>query len=112
MDQTEMREMVEHVMVAVQRYRSMAFEELPEPLAKLASTSVQQWSVGGQALPMCEKMLAGERIVPMDFYNLMTICHLLAPEIALAVKTLRDVDLPEPTMEMMKWTIDQSPWEL
>jgi hypothetical protein len=101
MTQDEMREYTEHVLVAVTRYRAMASEELSDGAREVA-LKLQHWSMGNPSIiPMCEKMLAADAILPTDFYNLMFICTHLAPEVGIAVQVIREVELPEPRIEWL-----------
>jgi hypothetical protein len=100
--QSEAKVLVEHVLVALTRYRGMAAEQLgPDMLA--VAQQVEQWTLGFKSpLPACEKMLAQEPMEPMAFFNLMYLAHNMAPELAMAVSVLRHVDLPKPNIQWVR----------
>lgn len=86
--------LVGNILLAVQKYRSNGAEELvgmgdvPEQL--------QPWTIGGRVMPMLMR-LSGE--TPPDLFgvfNLLTIAHTLAPEIALSYALMFGEELPEP----------------
>jgi hypothetical protein len=100
MTQKLARELTEHVLIGLQRYRSMAAEQLPEDIAAL---DINRWTLGPHNIGiMAEKMLAQDRIMPMDFYNLMTVCTVVAPEVAVIIGLIREIDLPEPSVAWLK----------
>jgi len=96
MKESEARTLVEHLLVALTRYRGMAREQLgPELLA--VAEQVEQWTLGPKCpIPACETMLAQKPMEPLAFFNLMYLAHNMAPELAVAVSVLRQVTLPAP----------------
>jgi hypothetical protein len=96
MRQSEARTLVEHVLVALTRYRGIAAEQLGPDMLDVAK-QVEAWTLGSKnPLPACEKMLEQEPMEPMAFYNLMYLAHNIAPELAMAVGVFQKVDLPKP----------------
>ena len=108
MKESEARALTEHVLTALVRYRGMAAEQLPPDIRGVGNL-LQKWSLGDQnAIVACEKMLAQSPMAPSAFYNLMVVSHQLAPEIALAVSILREVNLPDPDP---RWVMGWEPEE-
>jgi hypothetical protein len=94
-------DLVEHILVATVRYRSMARYQFSDELFEIAE-KLNPWSVGGQIIPFLEILSKQERIPGPDYFNLLTICHVLAPEIVTVVAILRDVDIPEPDLKYVR----------
>ena len=96
MKESEARTLVEHLLVAVTRYRGMAREQLGPELLAIAE-QVEQWTLGPKCpIAACETMLTQKPMEPMAFYNLMYLAYNMAPELAMAVSILRHADLPKP----------------
>jgi hypothetical protein len=49
-----------------------------------------------------------QKIEPQSFFNLVFVCHRLAPELAVIYAIVTGEELPKPTIELMKGSIEYS----
>ena len=87
MTQSEAREILEKAMRAFQRFRSISRETAgtltnDQSVIAEALEFINPWVNGNKCpLPAMQKMLAGDKIEPQAFYNIMYILHKFAPEV-------------------------------
>ena len=95
---SDRQKIINDIVVALQRYRSMATEEFSGEMLEAAKT-VQPISLGDNFLPILIKMSNQEEIKGSDFYNVMYLVH-RNHEIKFAYDYYHpDEPLPEPNIE-------------
>ena len=100
MNQKEAHEIVERLIVAIQRFRSMNDEELGDTFADI-SAELLPWSLGNPGvLPTLLKM-AERPIAPGEMFNILYIAHELEPTIAAVYCIIHKEDLPNPELDQL-----------
>jgi len=91
MQESEARSHLQMMMIALQRYRGITKEQLGPDSTELhlsdeLSAEMWPWIFGDKCpLPTIAKMLNADKIVPMDYYNMMFILDRFIPEIKAVV---------------------------
>lgn len=101
MKESEAREVLNKLLVALQKFRSMAAEELPRDILNMVAGASMHWTVGGDMMDGLIKTLDKSPLEPMEFYNLMTIATSLATETPVFFEYLTGEKLPAPDMKTL-----------
>lgn len=113
MKESEAREILNKLLVALQKFRSMAAEELPQEILTLVSGTSMHWTVGGDMLDALVKALDKSPLEPSEFYNFMTIATSLATETPILFEYLTGERLPAPDLKILAdgWEPEESTGE-
>ena len=102
---SDRNKIINDIVIALQRYRSMATEMLDDETLAVAK-EVQPVSLGDDLLPILSRMADQEEIKGSDFYNVVFLVHRHS-EIKFAYDFYHpDSPLPEPNI---KWLTAESP---
>lgn len=101
MKESEARETLNKLLVALQKFRSMAAEELPQEILNMVAGATMHWTVGGDMMDALVKALDKSPLELIDFYNLMTISTSLATETPYFFEYLTGEQLPAPDLKIV-----------
>jgi hypothetical protein len=108
MTEQEARNYLNIMMIALQRYRGINFETLLAKKGGLGFTKEQlgeTWPwVFGEKCPLAalQKILDGDKVTGIDFYNMMFILDRFMPEIKIAGQVSSGIDCPDPNINWIK----------
>lgn len=113
MTEREAREILNKLLVALQKFRSMAAEELPSHILNMVAGASMHWTVGGDMMDGLIKALDKSPLEPSEFYNFMTIATSLATETPVFFEYLTGEQLPAPDMKILAdgWEPEESTGE-
>jgi len=101
MKESEARETLNKLLVALQKFRSMAAEELPRDILTMVAGASMHWTVGGDMMEGLIKALDKSPLEPSEFYNFMTIATSLATETPVLFEYLTGEQLPAPEITLV-----------
>lgn len=101
MTEAEALLIVDKLVTAIQRYRSMAVEELQSDVLEIAR-DLQDYTLGeAQFLEILMEIQDRQTMAPIDFYNMMFMADRMAPEAKVAYAGIHGEALPEPDLELV-----------
>lgn len=100
MNQETAHEIVNKLIVAIQRFRSMNAEELGLTFAEI-SAELLPWTLGKNCLIPTLLKMSERPISPGEMHNVLYIAHYLEPVMAVAYSLIHKEDLPTPDLEQL-----------
>lgn len=106
MNQETAHEIVEKLITAIQRFRSMNREELPEYIE--VSEELLPWSLGDKCILPALLKMSMRPVTPGEMYNILYIAHHLEPTIAAVYGITHEEDLPfKDIQDLMNLALDK-----
>ena len=100
MNQETAHEIVEKLIVAIQRFRSMNDEELGEIYADI-SAELLPWMMGKPGLLPTLFKMAERQITAGEMHNILYVAHHLEPQMSAVYGIVQGEELPYPDLERL-----------